>query len=67
MKGKAYGLCGLYDGFIEDDKTIPDGSLAKTAVEFGDAWMNSDAKECEKRFCPQKIQEIAFEACSVLK
>lgn len=67
MKGYVNGLCGFYNGLSDDDKTRPDGELAKTTVEFGDSWRNPSAKECSDSICSIEIQEKALAACSIAR
>ncbi|CAN2388180.1 binding of sperm to zona pellucida, partial [Pristimantis euphronides] len=41
------GLCGDFNGHIDDDLRLPSGQLSATTEEFGAAWsVNGDGKEC---------------------
>lgn len=66
-KGHLNGLCGLYNGHPQDDKTLPDGKISKTTVDFGDSWVNPGAKECVETVCPMEKQNVALEICSSLR
>lgn len=63
---KVDGLCGYFNEESSDDKKKPDGSLARTTVEFGDSWANVDQMQsCEPQVCPLHIQNKAWEICQV--
>lgn len=32
------GLCGNYDGHLDNDFTKPDGTLAENGNDFGNSW-----------------------------
>nr|XP_023019258.1 hemocytin-like [Leptinotarsa decemlineata] len=66
---KVDGLCGYFNDQPEDDKRKPDGSIARTSVEFGDSWALSDDQPdiCEARVCPIHLQNKAWEMCNKVK
>ncbi|XP_032083371.1 alpha-tectorin-like [Thamnophis elegans] len=35
---KLCGMCGNFNGILEDDKVLPDGSRAQNDLHFGNAW-----------------------------
>lgn len=59
------GLCGYFNDVRDDDKRKPDGSQARTTVEFGDSWAADVKSEyCEVKTCPIHIQDKAWEMCN---
>lgn len=70
LSGSIVGLCGYFDGKVENDKLKPDGQLALTSTEFGDAWKDSPLNNtdlCEIKVCPLEIQNKAWELCKALE
>lgn len=68
LLGKVDGLCGYFNDNPKDDKRKPDGTLAKTTVQFGDSWMQADQPvDCEAKTCPLHIQNKAWEMCNSVK
>ncbi|RXG62289.1 Hemocytin [Armadillidium vulgare] len=61
------GLCGFFSGSPVDDRTKPDGSLAATTKEFGDAWSmpEGDCKKPPKKCSPEENKK-AFILCNAL-
>lgn len=67
LMGKVDGLCGYYSDTSDDDKRKPDGTLAKTSVEFGDSWAYGDQANCEISTCPKEVEDRAIEICQKVK
>lgn len=68
LMSKVDGLCGYYNGNPDDDKRKPDGTPARTTVEFGDSWaVNDEPLLCETKICPIHIQTLAWDICSQAK
>ncbi|KAK6627245.1 hypothetical protein RUM44_009722 [Polyplax serrata] len=67
LRGHLNGLCGLYNGNPQDDKTLPQGKLSKTTADFGNSWFNVGAKACLEPVCSLDKQNIALEICSTLR
>ena len=41
------GLCGFFDGDTKNDRQRPDGTEARSTLEFGDSWTMEGTQECE--------------------
>nr|CAD7397465.1 unnamed protein product [Timema cristinae] len=68
LSGHVDGLCGFFNGRAGDDKQKPDGSNARTSVNFGNSWGSSQMPEvCEAVTCPVHIQNKALEMCSKVR
>ncbi|KAJ8031643.1 IgGFc-binding protein [Holothuria leucospilota] len=69
--GRTCGLCGTCNRNRKDEFTLPNGELALTAAEFGNAWA-TDARECvddpPEPPCEEdsEAEREAFDLCSVL-
>lgn len=66
---KVDGLCGYFNDAPEDDKRKPDGTPAKTTIEFGDSWALASDQPliCESKTCPINVQNKAWEMCNKMK
>lgn len=64
LSGRVDGLCGYFDGNAANDRQIPDGTQARSTVQFGKSWAMEDTPECEPHVCPRKIQEQAWTMCN---
>ncbi|KAF4531557.1 hypothetical protein B566_EDAN013560 [Ephemera danica] len=72
LLGQTQGLCGTFNGNLEDEWLLPDEKKAKTAEEFADAWRTDKTcgkarpapKTCEQN--PQKKPK-AETLCNKLK
>lgn len=40
------GLCGYFDGYMMNDKQLPDGNQTRSTVEFGNSWAMDGTPEC---------------------
>lgn len=63
------GLCGYFSDSPDDDKRKPDGTFAKSTLEFGDSWAlaNDQPAICEAKGCPIDVQNKAWEMCNKVK
>ncbi|KAG7205161.1 hypothetical protein KM043_018256 [Ampulex compressa] len=61
------GLCGYFDGYMKNDRQMPDESQAKTTIEFGDSWAMDGVPECDSEICPYDIQVQAWTICNTIK
>ncbi|KAK0088266.1 hypothetical protein PV326_004912 [Microctonus aethiopoides] len=57
------GLCGYFDGNINNDRQKPDGTQAITSEDFGNSWTMDGTPECKQQTCPRHIIEQAHEIC----
>lgn len=66
---KVDGLCGYMNQDPTDDKRTPNGTNVMSSVDFGDSWLNGDAKiaHCTPHVCSQETQEIAWKMCESIK
>lgn len=68
LEEKTDGLCGFFNGNPLDDKRKPDGTIAKTTVDFGDGWMNANELGiCELKTCSVDMQNKALKLCNLVK
>lgn len=63
------GLCGYFNDNSDDDKRKPDGTFAKSTLEFAESWAlaNDQPAICEATACPVHIQNKAWEMCNKVK
>ncbi|KAL6266408.1 hypothetical protein P5V15_003260 [Pogonomyrmex californicus] len=66
LAGRVDGLCGYFDGDITNDRQTPEGTQARSTVQFGDSWAMEDA-ECDQHVCPRDIQDQALKICNFVK
>ncbi|XP_075462271.1 IgGFc-binding protein-like [Ascaphus truei] len=62
------GLCGNYNGNQKDEFQLPDGSLARDVIAFGEAWQtNSSGKVCSigcggpENICPHCVKKSLYQ------
>lgn len=68
LLGKVDGLCGYFNDVKDDDKRKPDGSEARTTVDFGDSWATAEKHPiCEIKTCPIHVQNKAWEMCNKIR
>lgn len=66
LAGRVDGLCGYFDGDITNDRQTPEGTQARSTVQFGDSWAMEDTK-CDLHVCPRDVQEQAWTICDSVK
>lgn len=66
LAGRVDGLCGYFDGDIKNDRQTPEGTQARSTVQFGDSWAMEDT-ECDLHVCPRDIQKQAWTICNSVK
>ena len=59
-------MCGFFDLVAENDKRKPNGELASSTQEFGDAWQMGNGI-CEAKVCPKHVQTKASDICGVFR
>ncbi|KAL0131073.1 hypothetical protein PUN28_002574 [Cardiocondyla obscurior] len=64
--GRVDGLCGYFDGDIRNDRQTPEGTQARSTVQFGDSWAMENT-ECDLHVCPRNVQEQAWTICNSVK
>ena len=61
------GLCGYFDGDVENDRQKPDGTPAKSTLDFGNSWAMDDAPQCEPQvFNDKSLQRISIKVAMTL-
>lgn len=45
--GQVDGLCGFFDGNLNNDRQKPDGTEARGTLDFGNSWIIDGTPECE--------------------
>jgi len=66
LAGRVDGLCGYFDGDITNDRQTPEGTQARSTVQFGDSWAMEDT-ECDLHVCPRDVQKQAWTICNSVK
>lgn len=66
LAGRVDGLCGYFDGDVTNDRQTPEGTQARSTVQFGDSWAMEDA-ECDLHVCPHDVQQQAWTICNSVK
>jgi len=66
LAGRVDGLCGYFDGDITNDRQTPEGTQARSTVQFGDSWAMENT-ECDVHVCPHDVQERAWIICNSVK
>ncbi|KZC09215.1 Hemocytin [Dufourea novaeangliae] len=61
------GLCGYFDGYMRNDKQMPDGNQARSTVAFGDSWAMEGVPECDPQDCPYELQAENWKICNAVK
>ncbi|XP_054708363.1 hemocytin-like [Uloborus diversus] len=65
--GHIFGLCGLYNREMSDDRTMPNGELAISNEKFGNSWAIGSLEKCQPASCPPELLQKAIEVCSELR
>ncbi|XP_071561739.1 hemocytin [Temnothorax nylanderi] len=66
LAGRVDGLCGYFDGNIANDRQTPEGTQARSTVQFGDSWAMEDT-ECDLHVCPRDVQKQGWTICNSVK
>ncbi|XP_031828807.2 hemolectin [Nomia melanderi] len=61
------GLCGYFDGYMQNDKQLPTGNQARSTTEFGDSWAMEGVPECDPQICPYDVQAESLKICNTVK
>ncbi|CAK1545090.1 unnamed protein product [Leptosia nina] len=66
--GHIDGLCGAYDGDVSNDRRLPNGRLAKSITQFGDAWAKPGLPKnaCKPKVIPAQKQKRVWDLCNVI-
>ncbi|GAB6030548.1 hypothetical protein CHUAL_007413 [Chamberlinius hualienensis] len=67
LKTQIFGLCGYFNGDVNDDKMTPNGEEVNDVVEFGDSWNLIPLEQCVPSTCPPDIALKAEAACNELR
>jgi len=67
LVGRVDGLCGYFDGNVANDRQTPEGTQARSIIQFGNSWAMEGAKECDLHVCPHDVQEQAWTICNSVK
>lgn len=67
LVGRVDGLCGYFDGNVANDRQTPEGTQARSIVQFGNSWAMEGAKECDLHVCPHDVQEQAWTICNSVR
>lgn len=67
--GAVDGLCGYFNDIIDDDKSLPNGTITDSTMEFGDSWfIGFESNEiCKPQACAKDIQKAALEICNSIR
>ncbi|CAH1253577.1 FCGBP [Branchiostoma lanceolatum] len=71
-KGALCGLCGNYNGDVDDEYLTPDGTRAGDVVQFGNSWrVAREGDQCNENpepvtQCSDALQRTVSELCGVL-
>lgn len=63
------GLCGYYNDYANDDKRLPNGTIAMSTFDFGNSWLRDQrsANKCLPNACSAIQQEQAWSLCNTIK
>ncbi|CAK9818181.1 SSPO [Anthophora quadrimaculata] len=61
------GLCGYFDAYTANDKQLPDGTQARSTMEFGNSWAMEGVPGCEPQGCPYDLQTETWKICNTIK
>ena len=56
LRNSTCGLCGNYNGIVEDDLRMPDGRVTTSIANFGNSWGRPDVNQICRNIQEQEVQ-----------
>ncbi|XP_070069456.1 hemocytin-like [Drosophila takahashii] len=69
LQGRVDGLCGFYNGQLDDDKRTRTGLHVISTSDFGDSWYDRKLPldKCHPQVCPVDLQQRALQMCQAVR